>query len=66
MQIDGSFGVTAAICEMLIGERDGEPYPLPALPKEIKSGSVRGIRVRGNRRVDLDFADGQITEFKIY
>lgn len=66
MQIDGSFGITAAICEMLVGEKNGEPYPLPALPKEIKSGSVRGLRIRGNRRVDIDFEDGQVTSFKVY
>jgi alpha-L-fucosidase 2 len=66
MQIDGSFGVTAAICEMLVGEKNGEPYPLPALPVELKKGSVRGLCVRGNRRVDFDFEDGRVTSFKAY
>jgi alpha-L-fucosidase 2 len=46
MQIDGSFGMCAAIAEMLVGERDGEPCPLPALPKEIKSGSYKITRVK--------------------
>ena len=65
-QIDGNFAFTAAICEMLVQDIDGKTVALPALPKEIKCGSAKGIRLRGNRRVDLAFKDGKLTEFKIY
>lgn len=65
-QIDGNFAFTAAVCEMLVQDIDGEIVALPALPKEIKSGCARGIRLRGNRMVDLAFKDGKLTEFKIY
>lgn len=65
-QIDGNFAFTAAVCEMLVQDIDGEIVALPALPKEIKSGCARGIRLRGNKKVDLTFKDGKITEFKVY
>ncbi len=65
-QIDGNFAFTAAISEMLVSERDGEIYPIPALPKELGNGRARGIRVSGNRAVDLSFKDGTVTEFKVY
>ena len=65
-QIDGNFAFTAAVCEMLVQEIDGEVVALPALPKEIKCGSAKGIRLRGNKKVDLAFKDGKITEFRIY
>ena len=65
-QIDGNFAFTAAICEMLVQDIDGKTVALPALPKEIKCGSAKGIRLRGNRMVDIAFKDGKLTEFKIY
>jgi alpha-L-fucosidase 2 len=66
-QIDGNFGFTAGICEMLVGELDGEIIPLPALPEELSAGgSVKGLAVRGNKRVDLAWKNGKLTEFKIY
>ena len=64
-QIDGSLGFAAAISEMLVGEYCGEILPLPALPKEIKNGKLRGIRVRGQRLVNLEWQDGEITKFEI-
>ena len=50
---------------MLVGELNGELTPLPALPKEIKSGVVRGLRVPGNRCVNLEWQNGEITKFEI-
>ena len=64
-QIDGNLGFAAAISEMLVGEYCGEILPLPALPKEIKNGKLRGIRVRGQRLVNLEWQDGEITKFEI-
>ena len=65
-QIDGNFAFTAAVCEMLVGEENGEPIPLPALPQNIAEGSIRGLRIKGNRAVDLTFANGKVLDFKVY
>ena len=64
-QIDGNFGLCAAISEMLVGDRDGEPVLLPALPDKIACGSVQGLRIRGGRRVSFTFSNGHIQEYKI-
>lgn len=60
-QIDANFGIVTAVIQMLLQERDGEPVFLPALPERFGSGSVRGLRLPGNRQVDLEWKDGTIT-----
>ena len=59
-QIDGNFGGTAGVCEMLM-QCDGEKMDLlPALPKEWSAGEIKGIKARGNYEIALSWNKGQV------
>ena len=64
-QIDGNFGATAAIVEMLIQARNGKVFLLPALPKQWPCGRIDGVRLPGNAEATLAWNDGRVTEFVV-
>lgn len=64
-QIDGNFGGTAGVCEMLM-QCDGETMDLlPALPREWKAGEMKGLKARGNYGVSLAWNNGKLTRATI-
>jgi alpha-L-fucosidase 2 len=66
MQMDGNFGITAGICEMLVQSQAGEIQLLPALPKAWPAGKISGLCARGGFTVDFAWRDGKLTEAVIH
>jgi len=64
-QIDGNFGGTAAIANMLVQDRNGQLKILPALPPEFENGYVKGLRIKNGKSIDIKWSAGILDDYRI-
>jgi alpha-L-fucosidase 2 len=66
-QLDGNFGIPAAMAEMLIQSHTGEIYLLPAIPAAwAAKGSFTGLRARNNYTINCSWENGKVTDCKVF
>ena len=65
-QVSDAYGLPAAVLEMLVQSHEGKIELLPAVPTELASGSVKGLRVRGKHVVDMVWKDSKLMEAIIW
>lgn len=66
LQIDGNFGFTAGVAEMLVQSHADRVALLPAWPEAWASGSVRGLKLRGGATLDMTWAHGKLTDATLH
>lgn len=64
-QIDGNYGCTSGIAEMLLQSRKGKIFLLPALPSLWKNGKVSGLKAMGNITVDIEWENGEVKSYNL-
>ncbi len=64
-QIDGNFGASAGVAEMIIQSQNKEIMLLPALPSALKEGKVKGLKARGGLELSLEWSKGQLTNLEV-
>ena len=65
MQMDGTYGMTGGMSEMLVQSHAGQIELLPTLPEAWKNGYVKGIRARGDITIDMEWKNGKVTKYKL-
>lgn len=65
-QIDGNFGGAAGIANMLVQDRGGSIKVLPALPDNWRNGYVKGLRIKGNKTIDIAWENGKAVQVDMY
>ena len=66
LQIDGNYGIAAAMIEMLLQSHSDIIELMPASCPQWRNGNVRGLKARGNIEVDFSWKDGKVTSWKLY